>query len=208
MKQLFVQLRMIIILEERHKEILQFLKNQPLEVVSEFVSISLDFLRKGSNPKLYLGAARTLNIEVEKIEAVVEGIAHLFNDASKLLVSDSDFLATLAILGFSKDLNSKLCEMYLQNRSELRAIQKKASMVLPHYTNLDWRLDVQLASRCLRSQLEPIFILCLHTMEGGEERLRYLQMDVANLKRICEVLENALKESKSPYCRRVMRLIK
>lgn len=40
-------------------------------------------------------------------------------------------------------------------------------MDLPHYHNLEWRVDVQLASRGLQRQAEPSVLLRLHTRDGG-----------------------------------------
>jgi len=199
---------MIIILDDSHKADLQFLREQSPDVVNEFVNISLEFLRKGSNPKLYLGAAKSLGVDVGQVEAVVEGIAQLFSEASRLMVSEQDFLATLLVLGFSTSLNGQLKELYLLQRPEIRTIQRQLSVGLPHYRNLDWRLEVQLASRTLHNQLEPTFTLCFHTEENGEKRTHYLQTDYVNLKHVAEELEVALKEIKSPYCRRLMRNIK
>mmetsp|Transcript_2477 Transcript_2477/g.3265 ORF Transcript_2477/g.3265 Transcript_2477/m.3265 type:complete len:200 (-) Transcript_2477:15-614(-) len=199
---------MILILDERHKNDLQFIKEQSEQVIKEFVNISLEFLRKGSNPKLFVGAAKALGVEVRQIEAVVEGIAQLFREASSLFISDADFLATLVVLGFSDEINQQLKELYLANRSEIRALEKQSTFDLPHFRNLDWRLDIQLASRCLRGQVEPVFTLQLDTISNGEQQSQYLQTDYVNLKHLCEELEIALKELKSPYCRRIMRNIK
>eukprot|EP01117_Protostelium_nocturnum_P016808 TRINITY_DN6729_c0_g1_i1.p1 TRINITY_DN6729_c0_g1~~TRINITY_DN6729_c0_g1_i1.p1 ORF type:complete len:200 (-),score=32.85 TRINITY_DN6729_c0_g1_i1:60-659(-) len=199
---------MIIILDDKHKSDLQFIKEQPTEVISEFVNISLEFLRKGDNPKLYSGASRSLGVGVGQIEAVVEGLSWLFSEATRLLVSEDDFLATLAILGFSNELNQQIKDLYLVHRPEIRLIQSSISLDLPHYKNLDWRFDVQLSSRSLRNQTEPLFTLCLTIEDGKESKKHYLESDYTNLKHLSEELENALRESKSTHARRIMRNIK
>lgn len=64
---------MLIVLEEKHKQDLQFLAGQSPQgtvthtlfmknskVIGEFVKISLDFLKKGPNTKLYNSAASKL----------------------------------------------------------------------------------------------------------------------------------------------------
>jgi len=45
-------------------------------------------------------------------------------------------------------------------------LQKSSCFDLPHFVNLDWRLDIQVASRTIRSQVEPVFMLKLNTSDG------------------------------------------
>ena len=40
-------------------------------------------------------------------------------------------------------------------------------MDLPHYHDLEWRLEVGMGSRALQQQVEPSLILRLHTKDGG-----------------------------------------
>jgi hypothetical protein len=47
----------------------------------------------------------------------------------------------------------------------VRAQLSESSLQLPHYVNLDWRLDVQLGSRALRQQFEPTLMLELETQK-------------------------------------------
>jgi len=199
---------MIIILDDKHKLDLQFIKDRPVEVISDFVRISVEFIKNGANPKLYNSAAKTLGVDVKQIEAVIEGIARLFQEGARFMISEQDFLDTLLVLGFSKEHNQQLKELYLANRQTIRTLQKQLSFDLPHYVNMDWRLDVQLASRCARGQLNPIFLLRLDTVTDTELKSTFLQTDYSNLKHLCEELEIALKEMKSAYCRRILRNIK
>lgn len=41
------------------------------------------------------------------------------------------------------------------------------AITLPHYEDLEWRLDVQLASRALRGQVEPSYFLKLKLLTPG-----------------------------------------
>ncbi|PRP79153.1 COMM domain-containing protein 2 isoform 2 [Planoprotostelium fungivorum] len=199
---------MIILLEDKHKEDLQFIKEQPTEVIAEFVRISIEFLRRGANVKLYSGASKSLRVPVAQVEAVVEGLSWLFAEASRLLVNEEDFLATLTILGFSPELNAQITELYISHRSEIRTIQSQLSFDLPHYKDLNWRFDVQLSSRSLRNQVTPLFTLCFNIEDNGETKKYYVESDYTNLKHLADELDNALRETKSTHSRRIMRNIK
>mmetsp|Transcript_11456 Transcript_11456/g.14158 ORF Transcript_11456/g.14158 Transcript_11456/m.14158 type:complete len:97 (-) Transcript_11456:25-315(-) len=92
-------------------------------------------------------------------------------------------------------------------KKEMRSILAELSFGLPHYDNISWRLDVQVASRTLNKQVEPIFTIKLETLEP-EHKVRYLQTDIVNLKHIVAELERALQELKSAHCRRIIRNVK
>lgn len=42
------------------------------------------------------------------------------------------------------------------------------SLDLPHYHDLEWRLEVNLGSRALSRQVQPSIILRLHTKDEGK----------------------------------------
>lgn len=54
-----------------------------------------------------------------------------------------------------------------------------------NFSDLDWRLDVQVASRNYRSLVNPTFILNLETEINGEKSNQLLQTDYTNLKHLC-----------------------
>jgi len=81
-------------------------------------------------------------------------------------------------------------------------------MDLPHYHNLEWRFDIQLASRALQRQARPSVVFRLHTKDGDEAKSHLLQTDPSNLVHLTQSLESALAELKTQHCRRIMRNIK
>ena len=83
-------------------------------------------------------------------------------------MSEVDFLDSILVLGFPEDLNKELLRLYQENCKEIRAILSEMSMTLPHYQDLEWRFDVQLASRSLQRQAQPSILFRLHTKDGGE----------------------------------------
>ncbi|XP_026053548.1 COMM domain-containing protein 2 [Carassius auratus] len=199
---------MLLVLSEEHKEHLGFLSEVDAPVVGEFGRIAVEFLKKGSNPKIFEGAARKLNVSSESVQHGVEGLMYLLTESSKLMISEVDFQDSVLVLGFSEELNELLLQLYLENRKEIRQILSKLAPSLPHYHNLEWRLDVQLASRALRQQVKPTVTLKLHLEDGAKRRAHVLQTDPATLQHLIHELERALAELKSNHCRRILRNIK
>ncbi|KAG7488128.1 hypothetical protein MATL_G00031070 [Megalops atlanticus] len=199
---------MLLVLSDEHKEHLGFLPEVDSAVVGEFGRIAVEFLKKGSNPKIYEGAARKLNVAVETVQHGVEGLMYLLTESSKLMISEVDFQDSVLVLGFSEELNKLLLQLYLDNRKEIRHILSELAPSQPHYHNLEWRLDVQLASRVLRQQVKPVVTFKLHLENEGVRSARVLQTDPATLLHIIQELERALAEVKTNHCRRILRNIK
>eukprot|EP00069_Balaena_mysticetus_P017760 bmy_10745T0 len=99
-------------------------------------------------------------------------------------------------------------ELYLDNRKEIRTILSELAPDLPSYHSLEWRLDVQLASRSLRQQMKPSVTIKLHLNQNGDHNTQVLQTDPATLLHLVQQLEQALEEMKTNHCRRVVRNIK
>ncbi len=89
----------------------------------------------------------------------------------------------------------------------MRTILSELSPSLPSYADLDWRLDVQVASRTMRNQVTPVYLLKLD-LHPEPTQAFMLQTDYNNLKHLTKELENALNESKTGYFSRIMRNIK
>ncbi|XP_033118094.1 COMM domain-containing protein 2-like [Anneissia japonica] len=198
---------MLLMLEDEHKEHLSFLMKVELEVVQKFCQIALEFLKKGSNPKLYQSAAQKLSVDALTVQNGVQGLMYLLTESSKLMVSEIDFQDSILVLGFNEELKKELLRVYLDNRKEIREILSEMSMDFPHYHNLEWRLDIELASRSLRHQVNPNILLKLHTKDYDEEETTILQTDPVNLVHMTEVLEDALAQVKAQHSRRILRNI-
>ncbi|XP_073437184.1 COMM domain-containing protein 2 [Dendrobates tinctorius] len=199
---------MLLVLSDEHRAHLQILTQVESAVVGEFGRIAVEFLRKGSNPKVYEGAARKLEVSSTTVQEAVEGLTYLLSESSKLLISDIDFQDSVLVLGFSEELNKVLLQLYLEHRKEIRQILGELQPNLPHYHNLEWRLDVQLASRSLRHQIKPTVTMKLHLEENNELKTSVLQTDPATLIHVIQELEQALAEMKTNHCRRIVRNIK
>jgi len=63
-------------------------------------------------------------------------------------LSESDFQDSLKAIGLSEELQQELLQQYVDNQAFIRSIQQELSMDLPHYSGLEWRLDVKVTSKC------------------------------------------------------------
>ncbi|XP_029906241.1 COMM domain-containing protein 2 [Myripristis murdjan] len=203
---------MLLVLSEEHKEHLAFLPQVDAAVVAEFGRIALEFLRRGPSPKVYEGAARKLGFPVETVQHGVEGLMFLMTESSKLMISEVDFRDSVLVLGFNEELNDVLLQLYMQHRSQIRSILSLLPAQMPAYRNLEWRLDVQLASRSLRQQVVPMVTMRLLLAKGdgvhGEHSARVVQTDPATLLHLISTLEASLAAMKTNHARRILRNIK
>ncbi|XP_040896434.1 COMM domain-containing protein 2 [Toxotes jaculatrix] len=203
---------MLLVLSEDHKEHLSFLPKVDTAVVAEFGRIALEFLKRGSSPKIYEGAARKLCVPVDMVQHGVEGLMFLMTESSKHMISEVDFLDSVLALGFGDELNQILLQLYLQHHSQIRSILSQLPSNLPAYHNLEWRLDVQLASRSVRQQVIPMLTMRLLLTKGidshSDHSIRVLQTDPSTLLHLISTLEAALAAMKTSHSRRILRNIK
>ncbi|XP_042271566.1 COMM domain-containing protein 2 isoform X1 [Thunnus albacares] len=203
---------MLLVLSEDHKEHLAFLPKVDAAVVGEFGRIALEFLRRGTSPKIYEGAARKLCVPVEMVQHGVEGLMFLMTESSKHMISEVDFLDSVMVLGFVEELNQILLQLYLQHHNQIRNVLSLLPSNLPAYHNVEWRLDVQLASRSVRQQAIPMLTLRLLLMRGcgscTDHNSRVLQTDPSTLLHLIATLEAALTAMKTSHTRRILRNIK
>lgn len=94
--------------------------------------------------------------------------SHTLSALCVFQVSEQDFMDSVLVLGFPEDLNKELLHIYQENCKEIRAVLSEMTLDLPHYQDLEWRCDIQLASRSLQRQAQPSVLLRLHTKQRGE----------------------------------------
>ncbi|XP_046991266.1 COMM domain-containing protein 2 isoform X3 [Schistocerca americana] len=159
--------------------------------------------------KLYHTAANKLGVQPEAIRNVVEGLVNLLVESSKHELTAADFKDTLVTLGFTDQHQEVLCSFYEGVKSEIRDVLSNMTVSLPHYKNLEWRFEAQVASRSLMQQVTPLITMNLTLTEAGKgDNNICLQTDPNNLLHITQVLEEALREAKSQHTRRVLRSFK
>ncbi|XP_072294649.1 COMM domain-containing protein 2 [Eucyclogobius newberryi] len=201
---------MLLVLSEQHKGHLSYLSSVEPEVVAEFGRIAVDFLRRGTSPKIYEAAARKLGASVEQVQCAVEGLMFLVLESCRHTLSETDFMDSVLVLGFSQELNDTLLQLYLQQGGPVRSVLAQLGPSLPVYHSLEWRLDVNMSSRALRQQLCPVMTLCLSLTRGGAsgDTRKLLQARPGTVLHLLSVLEPALDAMKSTHTRRILRNIK
>ncbi|XP_069684371.1 COMM domain-containing protein 2 [Periplaneta americana] len=205
---------MILSLKDDHKQHLSFLINQPVNVLQDFCKLALDFLRKGPNPKLYQTAAQKLDVQPDLIRNAVEGLVNLVVESCRHQLSELDYRDSVLTLGFSEEHQETLEVFYKGKKQEICEALSRLTLDQPHYRDLEWRFEVQVASRSLQHQVTPLITMNLtldtKTALTGNTNTQHviLQTDPTNLAHITQVLEEALHESRSQHSRRIQRSFK
>lgn len=196
------------------------LRDLPAALFDEFCGLAARaVLSDGAGgPKAYAAAAKQLGVEPAAVRAAVEGLAQMLLECAKRALPAADVRASVEEVGFSAEQQAALSERYEASLPQVRQYLADASLQLPHYAGLSWRLDVQLASRCLRKQVEPKFLIRLETRGGGaggagagearqppQERL--LEADYASLRHVVDQLESAARQAHVSHSKRVLRYV-
>ncbi|XP_044750435.1 COMM domain-containing protein 2-like [Coccinella septempunctata] len=204
---------MLISLRNDHKEHLNLLKDQSTQVLVNFCKLSIDYLNNGPNEKLYSTASEKLGVTADDIQKCVYGLVNLLMLSCQHRLSEADFRDSILTLGFNDDQEAILNKFFQSKKSEVIKILHQLSVKEPHFDNLEWRLEVVVASRCMLKQANPILTMDLSLKTQKENCVDYtidhhiIQTDVNNLNHICNELETALKESKSRHCRKLQRTL-
>ncbi|KAJ3654903.1 hypothetical protein Zmor_014056 [Zophobas morio] len=204
---------MLISLRNDHKEHLNLLTTQSVQVLIDFCKLAIDFLQNGPNLKLYTTAAEKLSVDLDAVQNCIYGLVNLLLLSCKYKLSEADFRDSILTLGFSSEQQTILHKFYESKKTEVARIITKLSVSEPHYDDLEWRFEVQVSSRALLHQVVPLMTLdlSLKTMKddgsGYEKEHLLLQTDVNNLLHITQELEKALIESRSRHSRKIQRAL-
>ncbi|KYM81769.1 COMM domain-containing protein 2 [Atta colombica] len=202
---------MLLTLKPNHKKHMLFLVEQSSPVLQDFCKLALDYLQKGPNVKVYNAAAQKLNVELDVIKNSVEGLVNLLLESCKYKLSTEDFRDSMVALGFTEDKEAILSKLYSIKKDEVSDALEEIGFKLSRYHDMEWRFEVQIASRSLLKQVAPLISLdlSLKNPENPEEIEHILlQTDPTNLLHITQELEEALQESRSQHIRRISRTIK
>lgn len=170
---------------------------------------AMRLLKEEGREEVVASVDGVLKVGMEPIQRMVEVLAFIFTESAKLRFSETDFSDSLVSLQFRPSGVAVLKEIFLPAADSIRLRLRETSFRPPHYTDLEWRLDIELGSRTLHRQTNPVWLLKLHTSDSnGQSQAQTLQTDAVNLQHLLEELTMALSEQNAGYSRRVMRNIK
>ncbi|XP_078495976.1 COMM domain-containing protein 2 [Ciona intestinalis] len=198
---------MLLKLSSENIEHLSFLRELDDDIVQEFASLAIQFLTNGIKSKIFRVAAQKLDADPKVVEDAVMGLMQLFSEAAKHKTKAEDFHNSLLTLQFKDSTVELLRQVFVDHNNNTQATLAQCSPTLPTYEDLEWRLDVKVATRSLHQQIEPRILLKLHTKNGDHNDAKLLQTDPVNLINMTRVLEEALNEMKTKHVRRVLRNI-
>ncbi|KAL2636265.1 hypothetical protein R1flu_007744 [Riccia fluitans] len=189
----------------------------PPAVVHEFAKVAVTGLLKfETSSKGFAKAAKQLQTSVEAVSQAVSAVSNIYSRASRANLSHQQLVDFLTIQGYGEVLRQALADYFVERVGELRELASVAILRLPTYRSVDWRLDVQVASRTLRNQSTPVFVISVRTRpprvvrsDEDETKVLFVEAKYVTLKAVCSQLELAIGESRSAaHGHRVMRLFK
>jgi hypothetical protein len=130
--------------------------------------LSVDNIRFGTVPKAaYAERAKAISGgSADGVAAAVRSLSRVLMEAAKHDLSAGDFALSVADFKWSPPTTAKVAESFAAHVKDIRSYLSDVSLPLPDaFHDVDWRLDMQLASRCLRAQAKPIFLLQLQTTD-------------------------------------------
>lgn len=140
---------------------------------------------------------------------LVSHINFPFTNKKKFKLKEKELNESLVLTGIKPDLIGEIEKSLLSNSMQIRNNLNGMRLKTVEYSNVEWRVDVNLATRAVREIIEPEIVLKLDMKSGQDDQItsEVLKTDVVNLVHLTNSLEDALNEIKTHYVRRVMKNI-
>lgn len=200
--------------------------------------VAFDYLANGPEQQqlVYQAIAQKYSKQFnpEEVQLAVEALISLLIDATKAKVDDKAVRKPLSVAGFKDETVDILSQFVTSKRNFIEGSIKTANIRAYRLVNMEWRLEVKLASRAVMKQTEVLVTmkLYLHTEPKNENRdlLDYdnashtispkihedekrnrrdlvVQTDLNSLTYMIHTLEHALTESRSRRIRNIVNAI-
>lgn len=216
-------------LQKSHLEPLRMC--DPQDVIA-LCKIAFDYLTNGPQEQIYEAIAKKYNITPQQVQQAVEALISILIEATKCNADISGVKKPLMQLdGFKEEVTDILAQFVTSKKKFIEGSIKSANIRAYRLVNLEWRLEVRLASRALMKQRQ-VFVtmkLYLHTepknenrdllddspnpceeIHEDEKRNRkdlLIQTDINSLVHMIQSLEEALMESRSRRIRNIISAI-
>jgi hypothetical protein len=122
--------------------------------ISQFCTVSLEFLQSGAKRSMFTRAATALGVEVEVVAGCIMALSHVFLESARANLSAAEVSASLGDVAVTEAGKKIIAEFYTSNQ---RALRDKllggsgpqggagigSSPAVPEYRQLDWRLEIE-----------------------------------------------------------------
>ncbi|XP_003742998.1 COMM domain-containing protein 2 [Galendromus occidentalis] len=196
-------------LDRAHKYHLEHLNQFNAEVIAEFCKLAVQSLLAGDlsqNEKLYAKAASRLQSDTEIVNQSIEALVALFKLAARRNLSKLQ--DSLVLTQLSQTHVDIIAESYVEVH---HVIERHVKEILPtplSYRSLEWRLAAVIATRSLRGLMDPVLTLQFQLIDcNGYPRKVMLECSIDNLRKLRDVVEEALLMAKSRRVRKVTRML-
>jgi hypothetical protein len=185
--------------------------SQPARHTEHFALLAACIIASHPSHPSLPSSTEALSVDAVALTAVVHGLGFLLLEATKRSVTAEDFAASVSPLSLPPEVASAISASLASHSRVLLASLSAASLVLPHYADLQWRLDVEVSRRSISGRCEAMYLLEL-TVAGGsssrEEQKLLMQSDYAAMLQLEKELEAAVKGLQSKEARRILRYVK
>ncbi|XP_050317023.1 COMM domain-containing protein 2 [Bactrocera neohumeralis] len=216
---------MLLNLKTDQRRHLELLRHRGSEDVVELCKAAFEYLSFGPNTQRYQYLAEKYSTDTGVVQKAVEALIALLINATKGNASESDLQCLQQEEGYSNDVMQVLSQFVSSKRHFIEGSIKTANIRAYRLVNIEWRLEVRLATRSLlrQSSIRVTMKLYLHTepknenrdlLEDGDQAIHsderrnrkdlLVQTDLSSLVHMIQVLETALYESKSRRIRNIV----
>lgn len=211
------------------------LRKCELDDIITLCKVAFDYLSHGPNAQepIYEAISEKYKRQIQphEVQMAVEALISILIESTKSNADIDGVKRTLALDGFNEDVSDILAQFLTSKRKFIEGSIKTANIRAFRLVNMEWRLEVRLASRSLMKQSQ-IFVtmkLYLHTepknenrdlledtshrnqdIHEDEKRNRkdlLVQTDLNSLVHMIQSLEEALMESRSRRIRNIVAAI-
>lgn len=197
--------------------------------------VAFDYLANGpeKQQEIYQAIASKYDKQFarEEVQLAVEALISLLIEATKAKADENEVRKPLALAGFEEETVDILTQFVTSKRNFIEGSIKTANIRAYRLVNIEWRLEVKLASRAVMKQSQVVVTmkLYLHTepknenrdlledindsnaeIHEDEKRNRkdlLVQTDLNTLTHMIHSLEEALMESRTRRIRNIVEAI-
>ncbi|GMH82884.1 hypothetical protein TrST_g8983 [Triparma strigata] len=145
--------------------------------------------------------AREINIPQKEVMAMVLALSKIFAESSKRQHNEHFFRKAISPYALPDPVADAVTGVYLKNQKLIFENTPSKNSSTREYTDLSWRMDVEIARRSVQNMAEPNWKFNVSTSKEPIE----FQCDAAMLDKLKGELELALREEKDTHSQRFQR---